>query len=642
MKTGILTTKTIASEDIKDTKSIMGMSSKGMEMATFYLRDKIYSDKILAVVREYICNAWDEHVKYDITRPVDVKMVAHDNQHIWSVRDYAMGLDEHDIRNVFGMYFESTKSNTNDVIGGFGIGGKAAFSYIDTFYVVSYHNGVKTNYVCTLGSGTKGIPVGEIYKISEEPTTESGIEISLEITGYSNVDSFDEKTRKFVSFFDPKAKVEFRDSSNRLITPVAPVISKPMGDFIINKYEDVPHYRGSGQQFFIRMGGVVYPHNFRSKSRSFSGNVIIDVPIGRLSIPISRESIETTPLNTKVIEEIDAYLDTLANHEISSLTTPKFGRLATGNESKSNEYNGIWFTHRFGDCFSKTSKGLIHIGRKKDSLDGTMQPVSDDKASKHLIYVFPDIKSTNNWHKRLISALIKVQGNDYNGYAYISHKDHDVVINTLDNTIDISDCQFCEVKSLKLPKLEKDTVDTNTYLVYDNYGCKSYYSADGLDEQVKKNSFKDQDIDDDWYLEVKSMQELHFRTVGKASDHGTRGEFWTVNSNKIIENLKELGWITPTSPEYIEIKKKFDEVYRIKRLVANAKYNLERIYFGAEAPKRIVKLIEKKPDRIEKLDKIKSTILMEKSTRGRILKSIKDYDKHITRKDLRKILLMKD
>ena len=34
------------------------------------------------------------------------------------VRDYAAGLSEYDIRNVFGMYFRSTKSNSNNQIGG--------------------------------------------------------------------------------------------------------------------------------------------------------------------------------------------------------------------------------------------------------------------------------------------------------------------------------------------------------------------------------------------------------------------------------------------------------------------------------------------------------------------------------------------
>src|SRR3990172_3941988 len=107
MKTGVLATKNIASDDLKAEKTIMGMSMKGMEMAQYFLRDKIYSDKVLAVIREYISNAYDEHTKHNIDQNIDVTLATVNNEHRWSVRDYALGLNEHDIRNVFAMYFES-------------------------------------------------------------------------------------------------------------------------------------------------------------------------------------------------------------------------------------------------------------------------------------------------------------------------------------------------------------------------------------------------------------------------------------------------------------------------------------------------------------------------------------------------------
>ena len=106
MKIGITTSPTVASETLE--KSTMGMSAKGMDIAAYFLRDKIYNDKVLACVREYICNAVDEHKKYNIERPVVVKIDTIKSAKTWSVRDYAKGLDEQGIRNIFGMYFEST------------------------------------------------------------------------------------------------------------------------------------------------------------------------------------------------------------------------------------------------------------------------------------------------------------------------------------------------------------------------------------------------------------------------------------------------------------------------------------------------------------------------------------------------------
>lgn len=640
MKTGILTTKTIASEDIKDTKSIMGMSSKGMEIAQYFLRDKIYSDKILAVIREYVCNAWDEHSKYNIDKPVDIKIVKHDTQWIWSVRDYALGLNDYDIRNVFGMYFESTKSNENNSIGGFGIGGKAGFSYTDTFYVNSYHNGVKTSYVCTLGAGSKGVPVGEIYEISKEPTTEQGIEISLEIKSYSDSDAFMEKTRKFVKFFTPNAKVVYTERDNTY-KPEFPIIVHTAGDYIFNQYAEAPFYKGEST-YFIRMGGVVYPHKAKFTSRSFVNKVVVDVPIGELSIPISRESIESTPLNDKVFADIEKHLDKILEDEKSSLTVPKFGSLACGLESRSKTYQGTWFTHSFSNCFPTTTAHLLHTARIKNSVDGSSEAVSNVNNKRHIIYVFPDIKSINNWHKRLINALKSVQGNDYNGYAYIRKAAYTALMSSLDNTIDISDCSFVDIKTLKLPKLEKNVIDNNSYLVYETYGYKHHYTAEELDNHVMTKHFKGEELEDDWYLEAEDMGIINHRTVGKVSDFGTRSNFWTVNSQRMIDALKELGWLTPDSQEYIDMKKKFDEKYRMERIVAQAKNNLTEIYFGVTVKGKIVKMIEKSPKKIERFDKVKNALLKEDSTRGRILKTLREYSRHITREDLRKILMMKD
>lgn len=641
MKTGILTTKTIASEDIKDTKSIMGMSSKGMEMAQYFLRDKIYSDKILAVIREYISNAYDEHKKYGIARPVDVKLERIDGKMVWSVRDYAMGLNDHDIRNVFGMYFESTKSNENQSIGGFGIGGKAGFSYTDTFYVVSHHNGVKTSYVCTLGSGTKGIPVGEIYEIAQEPTDESGIEISLEIK--DNYE-FSNKTTKFVQFFTPSANIVFDNKyTGETYVPEQDLRNIVIGDYTFCQYENAPIHRYSNSTYFIRMGGVVYPHEHRQKkTRVFTNNVIVDVPIGKLTIPISRESIENTPLNDKVFEEIEKCLDSIQKDEIDVLVTPKFGELVTGISEKKGTYDGEWFSYNFRECFPMTSKFTTFVARKKNSLDHTYDVVGNPNNKTHLIYLFPNIKNTNNWHKRLQDALKKVQGNDYLGYAYMSQADYDNIKNSLDKTIDISDCTFVSIKSLKLPKLEKDKIDNEKYLTYEGYGYKKYYTAEELDELVRKRHFNDQELDDDWYLEVEDMNQLYKRTVAKVSDYGTRSNFWTVNSNKMLENLKELGWLTPDSQEYQDMKKKFDEKYRMERLIDQAKSELRMIYFRTNPSTRIVEIIKNKPDKIERLKKVRKAILAEDSTRARILKTFSDYTQYVNRNDLRKILTLKD
>ena len=106
MKTATKQTPVIASEEL--TGSLMGMDAKGMDMATYFFRDKIYSDKIMAVVREYVCNAIDEHKKFGIDKPVEYGI----KDGKFFVRDFANGLSEDGVRKIFGMYFRSAPSQT--------------------------------------------------------------------------------------------------------------------------------------------------------------------------------------------------------------------------------------------------------------------------------------------------------------------------------------------------------------------------------------------------------------------------------------------------------------------------------------------------------------------------------------------------
>lgn len=140
------------------------------------LRDKIYTDKPKAALMETVCNAIDEHKKYNVQRPVDIIITS--NNVI--VRDYAKGLDEHGVMRVFFQYMNSTKSDNDTDIGGYGIGAKAPSSYTNTWYVTSYHGSKKTTYMSVLDGD-----VGKTYKMLEQPcpADDTGICVSIPIVG---------------------------------------------------------------------------------------------------------------------------------------------------------------------------------------------------------------------------------------------------------------------------------------------------------------------------------------------------------------------------------------------------------------------------------------------------------------------------
>jgi len=96
------------------------------------LRKGIYSDPILACVREYICNAIDSNIEAGKTAAeVDV-FLPNNFDECFVVRDRGVGLSHEDVLNVFCFYGSSTKRNTNKAIGCLGNWGLSRRSLIPT------------------------------------------------------------------------------------------------------------------------------------------------------------------------------------------------------------------------------------------------------------------------------------------------------------------------------------------------------------------------------------------------------------------------------------------------------------------------------------------------------------------------------
>ena len=136
MKLDFKTSPLITSGDMEASK--MSITEESKDIFSYYFRDKIYTNKVLACVREYICNATDEHIKHNVDRPVEVSLKKEANTYIWRCRDFAKGLSNVGIRTIFGMYGASTKREDNAQTGVFGVGSKSFFSFTDTFYVTSH------------------------------------------------------------------------------------------------------------------------------------------------------------------------------------------------------------------------------------------------------------------------------------------------------------------------------------------------------------------------------------------------------------------------------------------------------------------------------------------------------------------------
>ena len=159
--------------------------------------DKVYTYKERAVIRELACNAHDSHVMAGTTDvPFDVHLPTQ-LEPWFSLRDYGTGLPDDDIANIYGAIGVSTKRDSNEVIGCFGIGSLSPYSMCDSFTVKSYLDGIVRTYQCMRDEKRqpKVIPLGSAP--TDEP---NGLEVKLTVNG--KVSEFEEEAGHVFMFWE--------------------------------------------------------------------------------------------------------------------------------------------------------------------------------------------------------------------------------------------------------------------------------------------------------------------------------------------------------------------------------------------------------------------------------------------------------
>ena len=141
------------------------------------LSNMLYKNKERSVITELSSNAIDAHKlvgKEDV--PIVVTMPTSLCPEI-RIRDFGPGLSHENVIKFLTTYGESDKQQSNDFIGGYGIGSKSPASVSDTWSVHSYHAGVHRQYLIFVSG--EGVP--SLTKIVEKETTETGLEVIVPV-----------------------------------------------------------------------------------------------------------------------------------------------------------------------------------------------------------------------------------------------------------------------------------------------------------------------------------------------------------------------------------------------------------------------------------------------------------------------------
>lgn len=138
----------------------------------------IYSNPILACVREYANNAADSHIMAGVTEPIVVKTPTISYPY-YSVQDFGLGLSQTELLTVCSKYVASTKRTTNDATGMLGIGFKAALAYGPQFSVIAIKDGIRN--VVNVGRSEDG--AGFMAIVDTAPTDErNGVTVKIPAT----------------------------------------------------------------------------------------------------------------------------------------------------------------------------------------------------------------------------------------------------------------------------------------------------------------------------------------------------------------------------------------------------------------------------------------------------------------------------
>ena len=296
-------------------KHKVGIATNGKAFTT--LVKGIYENKIRSFVREITTNALDAHVEADCPeRPFKVE-APDDFDPYFRVRDFGPSMTHDVVFNIFGTLFASTKDDSNEVVGAFGLGSKSPLSYSDAFEVTAYLDGERRTYLVAIDAD--GVP--ELTLLTRGDTTEeNGLEVAIPIAR-EDFTTVIEEAKDVLSYFPIMPITTGFD-----VEPVVPAHSLANDTVHIIKINDGNRgygYRWRESKLQVRMGCVVYPVEHPQVTAELSKidskyDLLLDVELGSVSVTTSREALELDPdtirsLTDQVNEAIAAI-----QHEVES------------------------------------------------------------------------------------------------------------------------------------------------------------------------------------------------------------------------------------------------------------------------------------------------------------------------------------
>lgn len=266
----------------------------------------LYADKVKAVLREYLANAYDAQLQAgNADKPFDLHLPT--QWEPWfSVRDYGCSLTHEGVMNNFASIGWSSKDgSSNEVskdlaarqVGKFGLGCKVGFAYSDTFSVVAILNGERRTYNAYMDEDGAPVIAHAFTEATDEP---NGVEITVPVN-VNDIDNFKRAATEVLRGFDVQPNL----TGARVATNTDEVILS--GDNW-KLFRSESNWRTSFTAQ-ARQGTVIYPIDVNAlpglskfQQTLLQEQIVIDFPVGEVDITPSRESLSYDPTTIQNIK----------------------------------------------------------------------------------------------------------------------------------------------------------------------------------------------------------------------------------------------------------------------------------------------------------------------------------------------------
>lgn len=291
---------TLNNQNVKSSGSSKKMKLSDNATTTVFkmFTKSVYSNPIGSFIREVTSNCYDSHAEAKVNDPVVVKLHQENDDWYISFIDVGVGMSPDRVENVYSVYFESTKRNTNNEHGGFGIGGKTPMAYRryngngendydNSFFVNTRYNGVEYHYV--IYEGVESPVIDLLYKNNTSERNGTEVKIPLAENDLTKV-NYEIKRQLF--YFENIIFEGFNTDINNYKLYKGNTFIYRSG----NTYSNI----------HVSLGKVAYPIDYSIlglDSYKYNIPVAINLNIGDVDVTVSRESLDYSEKSIKLLKK---------------------------------------------------------------------------------------------------------------------------------------------------------------------------------------------------------------------------------------------------------------------------------------------------------------------------------------------------